>query len=179
MATTIAHAFYAPPHARALSWRALRYGPFMLHLASPGTAWASRPSQMVTWAGDSQTRPVPPSLSSPRTALAPRMIGASMLGRYYRLMYGRWSCFPDRAADPARFQVLPLLVPGCRLLSHTGSTVPAIAQDGPSSERGRDKHPDELLESSGAASRSPVTEQASDHAQVKVLFKMLSRAGDS
>ena len=65
------------------------------------------------------------------------------------------------------------------LLSHTGSTVPAIAQDGPSSERGRDKHPDELLESSGAASRSPVTEQASDHAQVKVLFNMLSRAGDS
>ena len=115
------------------------------HLASPGTAWASRPSQMVTWAGDSRTRPVPPSLSSPRTALAPRMIGASMLGRYYRLMYGRWSCFPDRAADPARFQVLPLLVPGCRLLSHTGSTVPAITQDGPSSERGRDRHPGELV----------------------------------
>ena len=111
---------------------------------------------MVTWAGDSQTRPAPPSLPSPRTTLAPRMIGVSMLGRYYRLMIGKWSCFRERAADPARFQVLALLVLGRRLLIHTGSTVPAIAQDGPSSERGRGKHPDELLQSSGAALRSSV-----------------------
>ena len=118
-------------------------------LASPGTACASRPCQMVTWAGDSQTRPAPPSPPSPRTTLGPRMIGVSMVGRYYRLMIGKWSCFRERAADPARFQVLALLVLGRRLLIHTGSTVPAIAQDGPSSERGRDKHPDELLQSSG------------------------------
>ena len=106
---------------------------------------------MVTWAGDSQARPVPPSVPSPRTTLAPRMIGVGMLGRYFRLMYGKWSCFRERAADPARFQVLALLVLGRRLLIHTGSTVPAIAQDGPSTERGRGKHPDELLQSSGAA----------------------------
>ena len=124
---------------------------------------------MVTWAGDSRTRPDPPSLLSPRTTLAPRMIGVSMLGRYYRLMVGKWSCFRERAADPARFQVLALLVLGRRLLIHTGSTVPAIAQDGPSSERGRGKHPDELLRSSGAALRSPVPVQASDHARIKVL----------
>ena len=124
----------------------------MLHLASPGTACASRPSQMVTWDGDSQTRPAPPSLPSPRTTLAPRMIEVSMTGRYCRLMYGKWSCFRDRAADPARCQVLPLLVLGRRPLIHAGSTVPAIAQDGPSSERCRDKHPDKLIRSSGAAS---------------------------
>ena len=82
---------------------------------------------MVTWAGDSRTRPAPPSLPSPRTTLAPRMIGVSMLGRYYRLMIGKWSCFRERAADPARFQVLALLVLGRRLLIHTGFTVPAIA----------------------------------------------------
>ena len=79
---------------------------------------------MVTWAGDSRTRPDPPSLLSPRTTLAPRMIGVSMLGRYYRLMYGKWSCFRDRALPT---QVLPLLVLGRRLLIHTGFTVPAIA----------------------------------------------------
>ena len=100
---------------------------------------------MVTWAGDSRTRPAPPSLLSPRTTLAPRMIGVSMLGRYYRLMIGKWSCLWERAADPARFQVLALLVLGRRLLIHAGSTVPAIPWDGPSSERGQDKHPDELL----------------------------------
>ena len=135
----------------------------MLHFASPGTACASRPSQMVTWAGDSRTRPVPPSLPSSRVTLAPRMIGVGMLGRYYRLMHGKWSCFRDRAADPARFQVLFLLVTGSRLLSQTGSTVPTIAQDCPSSGRGRDKHPDELLQSSCAALRSSVPVQASDH----------------
>ena len=124
---------------------------------------------MVTWAGDSRTRPVPPSLPSSRVTLAPRMIGVGMLGRYYRLMHGKWSCFRDRAADPARFQVLFLLVTGSRLLSQTGSTVPTIAQDGPSSERGRDKHPDELLQSSCAALRSSVPVQASDHARIKVL----------
>ena len=82
---------------------------------------------MVTWAGDSRTRPVTPSLTSSRVTLAPRMIGVGMLGRYYRLMVGKWSCFRERAADPARFQVLALLVLGRRLLIHTGFTVPAIA----------------------------------------------------
>ena len=120
---------------------------------------------MVTWAGDSQTRPAPPSQSSPRTTLGPKMIGVSMLGRYYRLMIGKWSCFRERAADPARFQVLALLVLGRRLLIHAVSIVPAITLDGPSSERGRGKHPDELLRSSGAALRSPVPVQASDYAQ--------------
>ena len=90
---------------------------------------------------------------SRRTTLAPRMIGVGMLGRYYRLMHGKWSCFRELVADPARFQVLFLLVTGSRLLSQTGSTVPSIAQDSSSSERGRDKHPDELLQSSGAALR--------------------------
>ena len=79
-----------------------------------------------------------------------------MLGRYYRLMHGKWSCFRELVADPARFQVLFLLVTGSRLLNQPNSTVPAVAQDGPSSERGRDKHPDELLQSSGAALRSSV-----------------------
>ena len=65
--------------------------------------------------------------------------------------------------------MLTLLVVGRRLLIHTGSTVPAIAQGGPSSERGRGKHPDELLRSSGAALRSSVPVQASDHARIKVL----------
>ena len=153
MGTPNAHAGYGPPRARARSASAVRKGPSMLHFASPGTACASRPSQMVTWAGDSRTRPVTPSLTSSRVTLAPRMIGVGMLGRYYRLMHGKWSCFRDRAADPARFQVLFLLVTGSRLLSQTGSTVPTNAQDGPSSERGRDKHPDELLQSSGAALR--------------------------
>ena len=36
MATTIAHASYGPPHASALSWSALRYGPFMLHSCCSG-----------------------------------------------------------------------------------------------------------------------------------------------
>ena len=117
---------------------------------------------MVTWAGDSQTRPAPPSQPSPRTTLGPKMIGVSMVGRYYRLMIGKWSCFRERAADPARFQVLALLVLGRRLLIHTGSTVPAIAQDGPSTERCRGTHPCELLPSWYRA-------QASDHAQVRVL----------
>ena len=156
MGTPNAHAGYGPPHARALSWSALRDGPSMLHFASPGTACVSRPSQMVTWAGDSRTRPVPPSLPSSRVTLAPRMIGVSMLGRYYRLMVGKWSCFRERAADPARFQVLALLVLGRRLLIHAGSTVPAIAPDSPSTERGRGTHPDESLQSSGAALRSSV-----------------------
>ena len=124
---------------------------------------------MVAWAGDSQIRPITSFLLSPRTTLAPRMVGVSMLGRNYRLMYGKCSCFWDRAADPARFQVLPLLVLGSRLLSLTGSTVSTIARDGPNSARGRDKHPDEMLQSSGAALRSSVPEQASDHVQVKVL----------
>ena len=106
---------------------------------------------MVTWAGDSRTRPVPPSLPSSRVTLAPRMIGVGMLGRYYRLMHGRWSCFRELVADPARFQVLFLLVTGSRLLSQTGSTVPAIAQDGPTSERKRGEHPDALLHPHGAA----------------------------
>ena len=83
-------------------------------------------------------------------------------------MHGRWSCFRELVADPARFQVLFLLVTGSRLLSQTGSTVPSIAQDSSSSERGRDKHPDELLQSSCAALRSSVPVQASDHARVKV-----------
>ena len=65
------------------------------------------------------------------------------------------------------------LFPGRRLLDHTGSTVPTIAQDGPSSERGRGKHPDELLQSSGAALRSSVPVQASDHARVKVLSDLV------
>ena len=82
---------------------------------------------MVAWAGDSQIRPITSFLLSPRTTLAPRMVGVSMLGRYYRLMIGKWSCFRERAADPARFQVLALLVLGRRLLIHTGFTVPAIA----------------------------------------------------
>ena len=42
-------------------------------------------------------------------------------------------------------KVLSVLVPARQLLKHAGSTVPAIAQDGPSSERGSDMHPDELL----------------------------------
>ena len=42
-------------------------------------------------------------------------------------------------------------------MSHTGSTVPAIAQDGPSTESGRDKHTDELLQSRGAAFVSSYT----------------------
>ena len=42
-------------------------------------------------------------------------------------------------------------------MSHTGSTVPAIAQDGPSTKSGRDKHPDELLQSRGAAFVSSYT----------------------
>ena len=151
----------------------------MLHLASPGTACASRPCQMVTWAGDSRTRPAPPSLPSPQMTLAPRMIGVSMLGRYYRLMVGKWSCFRERAADPARFQVLALLVLGRRLLIHTGSTVPAIAQDGPSSERGRGKHPDELLQSSGAALRSSVCRCRQVTTRKSRCFQSLSRAGDS
>ena len=94
---------------------------------------------MVTSAGDSQARPAPPSLTSPRTTLAPRMIGVSMLGRYYRLMYGRWSCFRDRAARTLRASRCSHCLSWAgarRLLIHAGSTVPAIAQDGPSSERG-------------------------------------------
>ena len=51
---------------------------------------------------------------------------------------------PVQASDHARIKVLSVLVPGRGLLIHTGSTVAAIAQDGPISERGRDKHPDEL-----------------------------------
>ena len=35
----------------------------------------SRCSQFLSWAGDSRTMPVPPSLRSPRTALAPRGAG--------------------------------------------------------------------------------------------------------
>ena len=58
-------------------------------------------------------------------------------------------------------------------LSLTGSTVSTIARDGPNSARGRDKHPDELLRSSGAALRSSVPVQASDHAQVKVLSELV------
>ena len=61
-----------------------------------------------------------------------------------------------QASDRARVKVLSVLVPARRLLNHAGSTVPAIAQDGPSSERGSDMHPDELLQSSGAALRSSV-----------------------
>ena len=70
-------------------------------------------------------------------------------------------------------KVLSVLVPARQLLNHAGSTVPAIAQDGPSSERGRDKHPDELLQSSCAALRSSVPVQASDHARVKVLSDLV------
>ena len=62
----------------------------------------------------------------------------------------------EQASDHARVKVLSVLVMGRRLLSHAGSTVPAIAQDGPSSERGRGKHPDELLQSSGAVLRLSV-----------------------
>ena len=134
---------------------------------------------MVAWAGDSRTRPVLPSLTSPRTTLAPRMVGVSMLGRYYRLIYGKCSCLWDLAADPARFQVLPLLVLGSRLLSQTGSTVSTIARDGHNSERGRDKHPDELLESSGAASRSPVPEHRQVTMRRSRCFQFLLWAGDS
>ena len=146
MGTPNAHAGYGPPHARTRSASAVRKGPSMLHFASPGTACVSRPSQMVTWAGDSRTRPVPPSLPSSRVTLAPRMIGVGMLGRYYRLMHGKWSCFRDRAADPARFQVLFLLVTGSRLLNQTGSTVPAIAPNDPSPEDDRGEHAGEILQ---------------------------------
>ena len=76
---------------------------------------------------------------------------------------------PVQASDHARIKVLSLVASGQRLPNHAGYTVPAIALDGPSSARGRDKHPDELLQSSGAALRSSVPEQASDHVQVKVL----------
>ena len=76
---------------------------------------------------------------------------------------------PVQASDHERVKVPSDLVPGRILLHHAGSTVPAIAQDGSSSERGRDKHPDELLQSSCAALRSSVPVQASDHARVKVL----------
>ena len=76
------------------------------------------------------------------------------------------------ASDHARVKVQSDLFPGRRLLNHTGYTVPTISQDGPSSERGRGKHPDELLRSSGAAlvaRVTPVPVQASDHARIKVL----------
>ena len=53
-------------------------------------------------------------------------------------------------------KVLSVLVPARRLLNHAGSTVPAIAQDGPSSERGRSKHPNDALQSIGAACVSSV-----------------------
>ena len=92
---------------------------------------------------------------------------------------------PVQASDHARIKVLSDLVPGRRLLIHAGSTVPAIAQDGPSSERGWDKHPDELLQSSGAALLSSVPVQASDHARVKVLSvlvmgrRLLTHAGST
>ena len=81
--------------------------------------------------------------------------------------------------------MLALLVLGRRLLIHTGSTVPAIAQDGPSTERGRDKHPYELLPSRGAALVSRYRAQASDHAQVRVRSVLvtggilLSQAGST
>ena len=49
-----------------------------------------------------------------------------------------------QASDLAQVTVLPVLVPSWRLLNQTGSATSAIAQDGPSSERGRDTYPDEL-----------------------------------
>ena len=55
------------------------------------------------------------------------------------------------AGDLAQVKVLSVLLPGRRLLHQAGSTVPVIAQDGPITERCRGKHPDELLQSSGAA----------------------------
>ena len=44
----------------------------------------------------------------------------------------------------SRCSHVPVLVPGWRLLNQTGSATSAIAQDGPSSERGQDTYPDEL-----------------------------------
>ena len=73
----------------------------------------------------------------------------------------------------ARVKVVSLLVPGWRLLSQACSSIFATAQDGPSSERARDKHPDERLQSSGAALRSSVPVQASDQARVKVLSDLV------
>ena len=60
------------------------------------------------------------------------------------------------AGDLAQVKVLSVLLPGRRLLHQAGSTVPVIAQDGPSSERGRGKHTNEVFQSSGAALRSSV-----------------------
>ena len=60
------------------------------------------------------------------------------------------------ASDHARVKVLSVLVPGRILMNHTGSTVPTIAQDGPSSERGRGKHTNEVFQSSGAGRSSTV-----------------------
>ena len=104
---------------------------------------------------------------------------------YSRVRTALRSSVPMQASDHAQVKVLSPLVLGWRLLIHAGSTVPAIAQDGPSSERGWDKHPDELLQSSGTALRSSVLEQASDHARVKVLSvlvmgrRLLTHAGST
>ena len=63
---------------------------------------------------------------------------------------------PVQASDHAQVKVLLVLVPGRRLMNQAGSTVNTIAQDGPSSERGRGKHPNEVFQSSGAGRRSTV-----------------------
>ena len=89
-------------------------------------------------------------------------------------MYGKWSCFRECAADPASFQVLPLLVLGWRLLIYAGSTVPVIAGGDPSSERGQDKHPDELLQSHGAALVILIRVQASNRARVRVISALVT-----
>ena len=67
----------------------------------------SRCFQFFSRAGDSCTRPVPPSLSSPRTALAPRGDGTFILmSCYSRVVRLCVSSVPEQASDHVQVKVL-------------------------------------------------------------------------